>query len=232
MDLNKQPREKTSKANTIELFKTWPTIQGEGPFAGLPALFIRLAGCNLQCPLCDTDYTSHRHPMTIEAAVETIYQLYGLRYRLCVITGGEPFRQRGLGPFARALNDRGYLVQIETNGTLFTDNFPFTSPSCIIVCSPKANFIHPKLKPYINALKYVVEAGHTCPHTGLPTRVLGKAIIPPAPWHGFNKDQVYVQPLDEQDPVKNRQHMDEAVRVCMQYGYRLCLQTHKIAGLE
>ena len=36
------------------------TIQGEGPFAGETAVFVRLAGCNLQCPLCDTDYTSDR----------------------------------------------------------------------------------------------------------------------------------------------------------------------------
>ena len=42
---------------TLNVHSRAETIQGEGPYAGCPAAFIRLAGCNLQCPRCDTEYT-------------------------------------------------------------------------------------------------------------------------------------------------------------------------------
>ena len=55
--INKQPIEKRepSYEGTLQVHSIFKTIQGEGPFCGTPCVFVRLAGCNLQCPACDTD---------------------------------------------------------------------------------------------------------------------------------------------------------------------------------
>src|SRR3954467_9071958 len=47
-----------SDGNSLSIHSIFYTLQGEGPYSGCPAVFMRLAGCNLQCPGCDTDYTS------------------------------------------------------------------------------------------------------------------------------------------------------------------------------
>ena len=62
MQRNTQPAEKQVKSSGLILAinSIFYTIQGEGPFAGSPAVFVRLAGCNLQCPMCDTEYTSRQ----------------------------------------------------------------------------------------------------------------------------------------------------------------------------
>src|SRR6202012_6048960 len=49
---------------TVDVHSIFKTIQGEGPYCGERALFIRLYGCNLRCPGCDTEYTATRNSMT------------------------------------------------------------------------------------------------------------------------------------------------------------------------
>ncbi len=88
------------------------TIQGEGPFTGQPALFIRLSGCPLLCSLCDTLYNSF-HPQTVEDVVDEAV-LRRQMAQLCVITGGEPFRQYPLARLVDALLQHFSTVQIET----------------------------------------------------------------------------------------------------------------------
>ena len=70
---NSQPIEKRSRdADVLEVHSIFYTLQGEGPFCGSPAIFIRLAGCNLQCPGCDTDYTSKREHLSPETIVKRL----------------------------------------------------------------------------------------------------------------------------------------------------------------
>ncbi len=202
----------------------WLTIQGEGPFAGRRAVFIRLAGCDLQCPGCDTDYTSDRHLVDVMALFNEAAALTPAWHRsLVVLTGGEPLRQ-DIRELCDRLDNNFQDVQIETNGTYYQE-----LPECVtVVCSPKAAKIASGLKP--TAYKYVVEAGHVDPHDGLPTRVLGQDIRVARPHDDFTGD-IFVQPCDEQDPEKNKANMQQAVASCLQYGYRLGVQIHKIAGL-
>lgn len=103
------------------------SLQGEGYFTGTPAVFLRLSGCNLCCPFCDTD---HHHSSLIEID-ELISKLISFPARHLVITGGEPSLQvdRLLVDMA---HDAGFYVQIETNGTHpLPDNIDW------ITCSPK-----------------------------------------------------------------------------------------------
>jgi len=59
--MNTQPIEKRAiDTHLLDIVSIFPTIQGEGPYTGQRAVFVRLAGCNLMCPGCDTDYTTGR----------------------------------------------------------------------------------------------------------------------------------------------------------------------------
>lgn len=232
MNLNTQRPERIVKtSNAISVHSIFNTIQGEGPFAGEHAIFIRLAGCNLQCPLCDTEYTKGAMPYTPQTLV---YEVLGLTFplpKLIVLTGGEPFRQP-IGDYVRALIQKGFRVQIETNGTLYRNDLPYEDDKLTIVCSPKTHIVHPELLPHIKALKYVATADSIDPDDGLPTHALehprkGKLFRPPVDFPGT----VYLQPVDEQDVHANARNEHAVVASCMKHGHRLCLQLHKIIGL-
>ncbi len=219
----------------IIVHSIWPTIQGEGPFAGRMAIFIRLWGCNLQCPFCDTDYTSTATPYLLTEFDKISKQLRAITpirpawamatKQLVVITGGEPFRQN-LAPLVDHLILDGYQVQIETNGTLYQS----LHRNAVIVCSPKTPKIHPELAARADCYKYVLDADHIDPNDGLPAGTLGKfnkTARPPEGWTG----DVFVQPLDEQDEAKNKLNLEACVRSVLRFGYRLCIQTHKLANV-
>lgn len=100
------------------------TIQGEGPSAGTPAMFVRTSCCNLECAWCDTPYTwdGTRFDLPAERTRRSVAELTtwaaGRPEPLAVLTGGEPLmQQRALIPLARALVGAGKRVEIETNGT-------------------------------------------------------------------------------------------------------------------
>lgn len=246
MERNTQPAEKQERGSGLNLAvnSIFYTIQGEGPFNGSPAVFVRLAGCNLQCPMCDTEYTNRKRmgwPMILDAvATEFGFAQNERNFApgkgpLVVITGGEPFRQN-LYPLVMNLLTRGYKVQIETNGTLFCD-LPFSSKNLTVVCSPKAGAINKKLAPNIKAFKYVATVDSlTNSPDGLPTHALehpngGMLARPPQGWQG----EIFLQPVDEKDDRpggKNDQNLAAVVKSCMDNGYRLCLQVHKIIGVD
>ncbi len=97
----------------IELYKS---VQGESSFAGLPCIFVRLAGCNLRCAWCDSEYTfSGGKPFSADEILAHIEALAPCR--LVEFTGGEPMLQaRELLPLMQTLLDRGFELMIETSG--------------------------------------------------------------------------------------------------------------------
>ena len=99
--------------NVIEIFFS---IQGEGARAGLPCILIRLAGCNLRCHWCDTEYAWGEGVRTpVEEILTTIGSFPCRRVEL---TGGEPLFQDGSVDLLRRLCDDGYETLLETNGTI------------------------------------------------------------------------------------------------------------------
>jgi len=98
------------------------SAQGEGVHAGVPAVFIRLAGCSLRCPYCDTRDAwgggLDMSPREIAAAVAGL-QAAAPRSRV-VITGGEPLEQ-DLKALVAALKRRDGYVAVETNGLHFQE---------------------------------------------------------------------------------------------------------------
>jgi 7-carboxy-7-deazaguanine synthase len=105
----------------IEIYKS---VQGESSFAGLPCIFVRLAGCNLRCSWCDSEYTfkgGYKQSLDeVEAAVAELAPV-----RLVEFTGGEPMLQeRELIPLMERLLAQGYMLMIETSGERPLGNVP------------------------------------------------------------------------------------------------------------
>jgi len=97
----------------IELYKS---VQGESSFAGEPCIFVRLAGCNLRCSWCDSEYTfTGGKPFTNDEIIDQIGALQPCH--LIEFTGGEPMLQdRELIPLMRRLLDGPYTLMMETSG--------------------------------------------------------------------------------------------------------------------
>ena len=92
------------------------SIQGEGADAGLPTIFIRLAGCNLRCSYCDTKYAFYGgKEMSIE---EIMTEIKKWRCKRVCITGGEPLLQEGIYELVDILLRNDYEVSVETNGSI------------------------------------------------------------------------------------------------------------------
>lgn len=97
----------------IEIYKS---IQGESSFAGVPCIFVRLAGCNLRCAWCDSEYTfTGGYKLSEDEVVAAIEELAPVK--LVEFTGGEPLLQeRELVPLMSRLLELGYELMIETSG--------------------------------------------------------------------------------------------------------------------
>lgn len=109
------------------------TLQGEGFYAGMPSMFVRLQGCNLRCIwtdqngkacLCDTAHTSFGpgNPIatTVDDVMETLRKNMSGNLRHVVVTGGEPMLQaKELAELLRRCKRKGWTTTVETNGTIF-----------------------------------------------------------------------------------------------------------------
>lgn len=93
------------------------SIQGEGQFAGTASIFIRLAGCNVGCPWCDTKETWRVSEQTERlSATAIVQQLNAFETKHIVLTGGEPTLYN-LTNLCQELHAAGYFVSLETSGT-------------------------------------------------------------------------------------------------------------------
>lgn len=90
------------------------SVQGEGAMMGTPMIFIRLAGCNVGCPECDTDYSLHQELTKYDVC--RLCLEYGLNSEWIWITGGEPTDQM-ISPLASLMRTYQFRVAIATNGT-------------------------------------------------------------------------------------------------------------------
>lgn len=208
----------------LEVKNIFPTLQGEGMYAGVPSVFVRLGGCNLACSFCDTDFEDF--VLTPVADImERVDKLSRnddkIRVRkLVVITGGEPFRHN-IAPLCDLLLGDGFSVQIETNGTLYRE-----LPSEVdIVCSPKNTGkgympLRSDLCERVSALKFIISADNY-DYNDVPEVGQNQYDIP-----------VFVQPMDEYDAIKNTDNINRCVELAMRHGYRLSLQLHKILNIE
>ncbi len=206
--------------NVLAVNEIFSTFQGEGPFVGYPAVFFRLSGCNLACKFCDTEFDDAIN-MDLADIISQIQALARneqgkLIRKLVVITGGEPMRQP-IEKLCDSLVALDFLVQIETNGTIYRP----LNRQVSIVCSPKntgKNYleIREDLLENVAALKFIISSSNKL-YDNVAEVGQTKHNIP-----------VYVQPMDEYNEAKNKSNMELTKALSEKYGYRVSLQMHKI----
>jgi len=212
------------------------TIQGEGPQGGRPALFIRLAGCNLACHFCDTQFESRADmPEKLGDIMARIERDFSVEQRkLVVMTGGEPMRQDWSWLADALIRGGTELIQVETAGTLWQPGLEDLDEPWRIqfVCSPKTPRVHPEIEKRCHDWKYIIRGGEILATDGLPnygTQVATKGLVShiyrPEP---SAMNTIWLSPCDDYDEVLNAVNRDLARDLCLKHGYRLSLQIHKL----
>jgi len=217
---------------TYSVKEIFYTLQGEGTHAGRPAVFCRFAGCNLWtgreadraqavCRFCDTDFVGTDGLGGgkfdgAEALADAIAAFWPAGQapdrRFVVMTGGEPLLQLD-APLIDALHARGFMIAVETNGTV-------AAPAGLdwICVSPKAGSTLVQREGH--ELKVVV------PQAGFgPDELLALEQLP--------FEQFRVQAMDSADPQARRDAMNWAVQWCLDHPrWMLSVQTHKSLGIR
>ena len=120
----------------MQISEIFESIQGEGPWIGCPATFVRLYGCNLNCSFCDSGYsrTGPHDEMSVE---EVAHAVYSRCPPYVIFTGGEPCMQwDDMKRVIKRIRDVSpeKKIAIETNGTYDFDNTVFD----VVIVSPKS----------------------------------------------------------------------------------------------
>ena len=163
--------------NKLPVVEIFSSIQGEGPYQGRAALFLRLGICNLRCSFCDTRYAlfpsrkwKYLSPEELNAL---LLKKYAGKIKHLVITGGEPMlHEKLLFESLRTLFTRIDLLEIETNGTIIPEYF-YRYSFVVFNVSPKLSnsqvphkqrIIEPALEFYSNLpqsfFKFVIKDEH------------------------------------------------------------------------
>ncbi|NMH59494.1 7-carboxy-7-deazaguanine synthase QueE [Alteromonas ponticola] len=213
------------------------TIQGEGVHTGLPSIFVRLQGCPVGCPWCDTKHTwtlddafltsadavlakqqeSEHFFDADEHALLSLFIRRGYQAKHVVITGGEPCMY-DLVPFTRLLHNNGYSSQIETSGTYEIK----CDDATWVTVSPKVD-MKGGLPVLDSALRRADEIKHPVAmqkHIDELDQLLHR-LGDKKPAH------ICLQPISQQQRAT-----DLVIKTCIQRNWRLSLQTHKYIGIE
>ncbi|MEN6610707.1 MAG: radical SAM protein [Methanoregulaceae archaeon] len=201
----------------VEIFRS---IQGEGRKQGIPCVFLRLAGCNLACHWCDTEYARSKDAGVERSRDQVIETIWRMNYPHICITGGEPLLQKEeLLPLLQSLHRLGKSVEIETNGTIgFQDLQPYASICMDVKCPLSGESSDISLLQYLtpnDSVKFVVQDIVDCVYA---EEVIGK--------HRIAAD-IFISPVEGSDYKALADYVvDHALPA------RFQLQLHKIIGLK
>lgn len=198
---------------SLRVSEIFASLQGEGPFAGQPAVFLRLAGCVLPyCPWCDTPHALMPDSGTALPVETVLRTILGYTPKLVVITGGEPLLQwPNLRPLVSGLERAGRFIQFETSGRA---GIPADIRGAV-VCSPKpihAPSLPPEAVRRIHAFKFVVDG------------TLGP-ILEFIARHDISPDLVWLMPLGS-TRKEHAQRMEAVWNSCCEHGFNFAPRLH------
>lgn len=189
-------------AKTYRVNEIFYSLQGEGFWTGTPIVFVRLSGCNLRCPFCDTDHSAFTE-MSADDILSAVRTAGGPCTRIC-LTGGEPGLQADEA-IVSAFHSAGYTVHIETNGTR-------SLPAGIdwVTLSPKEG--GRVVLDKADELKLVLTSG-----------------VDPSAWATFPATWHFLQPCDLAGHMNTA---EVTAYIQAHPLWRLSLQTHKLLGIR
>lgn len=191
---------------TVQLSEIFYSVQGEGTWTGTPAVFVRLAGCNLACDFCDTDYAL-KFVASVDDVVARV-RAEGNDCPMVILTGGEPLAQAVTPALIDALRADGRRVHIESNGTIYTE-----LPDDVWLCVSPKERVDPRMARRANEAKLIVDARVPEEHLTLFE----------------DKPTVLLQP-EGNKPANIAIAVEYAKRHPARF--RLSLQTHKFIGVR
>ena len=109
--------------NKYKVNEIFLSIDGEGYRTGLPVVFIRLYGCNLNCSYCDTRYSCEQQEYKEMSLYDILAQVLSYGVPRVTLTGGEPLIHPGVKDLIVSLVANDIEVNIETNGAVDLDEF-------------------------------------------------------------------------------------------------------------
>ena len=109
--------------NKYKVNEIFLSIDGEGCRTGLPVVFVRLYGCNLNCSYCDTRYSCENQEYKQMSLYEVLVEVLNYKVPRVTLTGGEPLMQPGVKDLINSLVANDIEVNIETNGAVDLDEF-------------------------------------------------------------------------------------------------------------
>jgi organic radical activating enzyme len=190
----------------IQIAEIFYSVQGEATWTGTPAVFVRLAGCNLNCRFCDTDY-SLKEILSVEQTVARVREA-GADCPMVILTGGEPAAQRATSDLITALRDDRRRVHMESNGTIHVE----LPADLWLTVSPKER-LNPLMAERANEAKLIVD---------------GRVPIEWADEFPLSTP-IFLQP-EGNKPANVRLAYDAVLAHPARY--RLSLQTHKYIGVR
>lgn len=217
-----------------EIFQT---LQGEGFFTGVPAVFIRLQGCPVGCSWCDTKQTwekeqdkqttlgdialktldSDSWAMANSDALIQLMQVKQFTAKHIVITGGEPCIY-DLTPLTESLERQGYQCQIETSGT-----YPIQcSEKTWVTVSPKVG-----MKGGLEVLAQAVNRANEVKHPVAREKDIEALDTLLALRSSSNPPIVALQPISQKEAATKL-----CIETCIQRNWRLSIQTHKYLNIQ
>ena len=202
------------------------SVNGEGPLSGQLVVFIRFAGCNLNCSYCDTTWANKEDVHYDLMTCDDIYKyIKSTDIRNVTLTGGEPLLQEGIIELLEVLsNDTSVHVEIETNGSVLIDKFSTIANPPSFTMDYKLPSSNMENKMNLNNYKYLTHNDTVKFVTG-STYDLQKLKFIIDKYELTNKTNVYISPVFGQIDLET---IVEYMKENKMNGVNLQMQLHKI----
>ncbi len=196
---------------TYPIVETFHSVQGEGAWTGVNAFFIRLAGCDVKCPWCDTKKSWHASNYPQRNLEDLTQEIRRANPAIIVITGGEPL-MHDLEPLTEQIAQLDRKIHLETSGA-----HPFSGKFDWVTFSPKTfKQPDPSIYPQVDELKVVVVSTEDLEWAEIQARKIPQTAIK------------YLQP-EWNEP----RSQDLTIQYVLQHpDWRISLQTHKFLGVR